>query len=236
MADRGELLDRVCEALSRPGVGGLLGTPEIVEDLLLLGALEGKAVFGSMSRGGIAGATFELDDRFTAYDAATIASAGLQGGKMLLRIDPDDAASAATLGARGRAVSELAQRELVAMVEPFMCRRTDGRLRVELTPEAAIRSAAIAAGLGTSSAYTWLKLPVVEEMERVTAATTLPVLLLGGEVSEDQDAAFERWASALALPTVIGLIVGRSLLYPPDDDVANTVNPAVGLLGGAVAR
>jgi hypothetical protein len=75
------------------------------------------------------------------------------------------------------------------MDEPFMCRRTDGRLRVELTPEAVVRSSAIAAGLGTTSAYTWLKRPVVEEMERVAAATTLPVLLLGGEVSEDHDAA-----------------------------------------------
>jgi len=236
MADRGELLDRLCEALSRPGVGGVLGTPDIVEDLLLLGALDGKAVYGSMNRGGLAGASFELDDRFTAYDAAAIARSRFDGGKMLLRIDADDPASLATIEACSRAVSELAERELVAMVEPFVCRRADGRLRVELTPEAVIRASAIAAGLGTTSAYTWLKLPVVEDMERVAAATTLPVLLLGGEVSEDQDAAFERWRRALALPTVLGLVVGRSLLYPPDDDVAAAVDAAVGLLPRAVAR
>src|SRR3982751_737723 len=64
MADRGELLDRVCVALSRPGVDGVMGTPDILEDLLLLGALEGKVVFGSMNRGGLAGSVFELDDRF----------------------------------------------------------------------------------------------------------------------------------------------------------------------------
>jgi hypothetical protein len=236
MADRQELLDRLCEALSRPGVGGLLGTPDIVEDLLLLGALDGKAVYGSMNRGGLAGASFELDDRFTAYDAAAIARAGFEGGKMLLRIDADDPGSLATIEGCSRAVSELAERELVAMVEPFMCRRTEGRLRVELTPEAVIRSSAIAAGLGTTSAYTWLKLPVVEDMERVAAATTLPVLLLGGEVTADQDAAFERWGRALALPTVLGLVVGRSLLYPPDDDVGAAVDAAVGLLPRAVAR
>jgi len=236
MADRGELLDRLCEALSRPGVGGVLGTPDIVEDLLLLGALDDKAVFGSMNRGGLAGAQFELDDRFTAYDAAAIARAGFDGGKMLLRIDTEDPGSLATIEACSRAVSDLAERELVAMIEPFLCRRTDGRLRVELTPEAAIRASAIAAGLGTTSAYTWLKLPVVEDMERVAAATTLPVMLLGGEVAADQDAAFERWARALALPTVVGLVVGRSLLYPPDDDVAAAVDAAVGLLPRAVVR
>jgi hypothetical protein len=235
MADRTDLLDRLCLALSRPGVTGVLGTPDIVEDLLLLDALDGKVIFGSMNRGGIAGAAFEIDDRFTAYDAAALADMGYQGGKMLLRIDPGDPATAATLEACSRAVSELAARELVAMVEPFMTSRVDGRVRADLSTEAAIRASAIAAGLGTTSAYTWLKVPVVEEMERVAAATTLPTLLLGGEVSEDQDAAFESWRRALAPPNVIGLVVGRSLLYPPDDDVAAAVDTAAGLLSGVLA-
>ena len=40
MADRADLLERMSLALSRPGVDGVLGTADIVEDLLLLGALE----------------------------------------------------------------------------------------------------------------------------------------------------------------------------------------------------
>jgi hypothetical protein len=95
-----------------------------------------------------------------------------------------------------------------------------------------IRSMAVASGLGTTSAYTWLKLPVVEEMERVVAASTLPALLLGGEVSADQDAAFNRWRKALQMPSVRGLVVGRTLLYPPDDDVSGAVDAAVELLRG----
>jgi hypothetical protein len=62
------------------------------------------------------------------------------------------------------------------------------------------------------------------------AATTLPALILGGEVAEDQQAAFAMWQKALALPTVQGLVIGRSLLYPPGDDVATAVDTAVGLL------
>jgi Cgl0159-like len=65
MANRFELLERLCLALSRPGVDGVLGTADILDDLLLLGALEDKVVIGSMNRGGLAGASFELDDRFT---------------------------------------------------------------------------------------------------------------------------------------------------------------------------
>jgi hypothetical protein len=232
MADRLELLDRICLALSRPGVNGVLGTPDVLEDLLLLGALDGKVVVGSMNRGGLAGTVFEIDDRFTAYDAASLARDGFEGGKMLLRIDPDDPSTVATVEACGRAVSELASRRLLAMVEPFISHRVDGRVRIDLGAEASIRAMTVAAGIGNTSAYTWLKVPVVEDMERVMAATTLPALLLGGEVSSAQDAAFESWRKALKLPTVQGLVIGRSLLYPPGDDVAAAVDTAVSLLQG----
>jgi hypothetical protein len=235
MADRGELLDRLCLALSRPGVTGVLGTPDVIDDLLLLGALDGKAVFGSMNRGGLQGAAWEADDRFTAYHAGTIEAMGFEGGKMLVRIDPDDPATADTVEACALAVSDLAERGLVALVEPFMATRAEGRLRSVLSTEAAIRASVIAAGLGTTSAHTWLKVPVVEDMERVVAATTLPTVLLGGEVSDDQDATFASWERALRVPGAIGLVVGRSLLFPPDDDVAGAVDAAVGLLPREVA-
>lgn len=230
MADRADLLDRLVLALSRPGVNGVLGTPDVLEDLLLLGALEGKVVVGSMNRGGLAGTVFEIDDRFTAYDAESIARSGFEGGKMLTRIDPDDASTVATLEACGRAVGSLAAHDLMAMVEPFISHRVDGRVRNDLTAEAMIRAMTVAAGLGPTSAHTWLKVPIVDEMERAMAATTLPALILGGEVSSDPDAAFASWQKALALPTVQGLVIGRSLLYPAGDDVAAAVDTVVGLL------
>jgi hypothetical protein len=230
MGDRADLLDRLCTALSRPGVNGVLGTADILDDLLLLRALDDKVVVGSMNRGGVAGTAFEMDDRFTGYDAASIAAAGFEGGKMLLRIDPDDPATVATLESCADAVTDLAGHGLMAMVEPFISHRVDGRVRNDLTADAMVRANAIAAGLGTTSARTWLKVPFVDEMERAMAATTLPALILGGEVADDQDAAFESWRKALDLPTVQGLVIGRSLLYPPGDDVAAAVDVAVGLL------
>jgi hypothetical protein len=230
MANRADLLDRICTALARPGVNGVLGTPDIIEDLLLLGVLDDKVVIGSMNRGGLAGSTFEIDDRFTAYDADSINAAGYEGGKMLLRIDPEDPSTAATLQACGNAVSELASRRRMAMVEPFISHRVDGRIRNDLSAEAMLRATTVAAGLGTTSAYTWLKVPVVDDMERVMASTTLPALILGGEVSADAEAAYARWSKALALPTVHGLVIGRSLLYPANGDVADAVDRAVGLL------
>jgi DhnA family fructose-bisphosphate aldolase class Ia len=230
MENRFDLLDRLMVALSRPGVDGVLGTADIIEDLLLLGALDNKIAVGSMNRGGLLGSAFEMDDRFTGYSAAGIAAANLDAGKMLLRIDPDDPATIRTLEACSAAVSELAAARVPVMIEPFMVTRDGGSRRNDLTPAAVIRSVAISAGLGTTSAYTWLKLPVVAEMDRVAEASTLPVLLLGGDPSGDQDAMFASWKQALSLPTVRGLVVGRSLLYPPAGDVAAAVDTAVSLL------
>ncbi|MFF3468143.1 aldolase [Streptomyces sp. NPDC002619] len=229
LADRFQLLDRMCVALKRPGVTGVLATADILEDLLLLGVLDGKSVFGSMNRAGLAGSVFEIDDRFTGYDAETIAAMGFDGGKMLTRIALGDPATPSALENTARAVNKLNDRHLIAMVEPFISEWRDGKIRNDLSPDAVVKSITIASGLGRRTAYTWLKLPVVADMERVLASSTLPALLLGGEVT-DLDAAFASWGKALKLPTAQGLVVGRSLLYPSDGDVAGAVDRAVSLL------
>lgn len=230
MADRKDLLERLRTALARPGVDGLLATADIAEDLLLLGALEDKVVFASINRGGLAGSTFELDDRPTGYDVRGAIEAGFEGAKMLTRIDLGDAGSVATLESCGRAVSELNRAKLVAMLEPFMSSRIGGVVVNDLSADAVIKSVHIAQGLGASSAYTWMKLPVVAEMERVMDATTLPTLLLGGDPEGAPDETFTRWQVALALPSVRGLVAGRTMLYPADDDVAGAVDAAVSLV------
>ena len=232
MASRHELLERLVTAVSRPGVDGVLGTPDILDDLLLLGALEDKVVVGSMNRGGLQGASFELDDRFTAYRAEDIAACGLDGGKTLTRICYDDPGTVATLEATATAVNELAALGLMAMIEPFLSERRDGRVVNLLDPDSTIRSIHIAAGLGGTSAHTWLKLPVVDELERVMAATTLPTLLLGGDPQGDPEDTYDSWGRALTLPPVRGLVVGRALLYPPDGDVAAAVDIAGALVHG----
>ena len=234
MANRADLLERLCLALSRPGVDGVLATADILDDLLLLGALDGKVVLGSMNRGGLQGARFELDDRFTGHRPEDIERLGFDAGKLLLRIDYDDPGSLTTLESTARAVDAMAARKLPVFVEPFISHRDErGRLRNDLSAEAVTKSIAIASGLGGSSAYTWLKVPVTDDpddMAEVMAASTLPAVLLGGEVGDDQDGAYEKWRGALQLPTVRGLVVGRSLLYPADGDVAAAVDTAVGLL------
>lgn len=231
MADRRQMLERMRTALAVPGVHGVLGTPDVLEDLLLMGALEDRIVFGSMNRGGLHGSSWELEDRFTAYDAAAIQHAGFTGGKMLTRIDLADERSSRTMEWTARAIDELAARDLIAMVEPFWSTRQGGALRNDLDPESVIRAIHVAQGLGRTSAHTWLKLPAVAEIERVMAATTLPTLILGGDPrGGDVEAVYASWRHALAQPPVQGLVIGRSLLYPQDDDVETAVRTAVEML------
>ncbi|MBV5243114.1 MULTISPECIES: Cgl0159 family (beta/alpha)8-fold protein [Mycolicibacterium] len=229
MNSRTDLLDRLRAALAEPGVDGVLATADILDDLVLLGALEDKVVFSSFNRGGLAGSSFELDDRMTGATAASTAAARMNGGKMLCRIDLDDPGTVSTMAACAQAVDELAAHGLIAMLEPFLSSRVDGRVRNDLSPDAVIKSVHIGQGLGSTSAYTWMKLPVVDEMDRVMESTTMPTLLLGGDPA-DPEAAFASWEKALSLPSVRGLIVGRTLLYPPDDDVGAAVATAVGMI------
>jgi DhnA family fructose-bisphosphate aldolase class Ia len=232
MASRYDLLQRLVAALSRPGVDGVLGTPDIIEDLALLGALDDKIAVGSMNRGGLHGAVFEMDDRCTGYDVDSMVAAGVDAAKLLVRVNLWDSRTARTLEETARAVTASARATLPIMLEPFMSDWVDGRIVNDLSTDAVITSVAIASGLGASSAYTWLKLPVVNDMERVMEAATLPTLLLGGDSAADADKTYASWEAALALPGVHGLLVGRTLLYPQDDDVARAVGTAASLVHG----
>ena len=234
MADRYDLLERLAIALDRPGVDGVLGTPDIIDDLALLGLLDDKIVVGSMNRGGLRHSSFEMDDRFTAYDIQGIVRDGLDFAKTLLRINFSDNGSASTIEGNARAVSEAAAARVPIMLEPFVSSWVGDRIVNDLSTDAVIKSVAIAAGLGTSSAYTWMKLPVVDDMERVMAATTMPTLLLGGDPQSGEEEAFQLWEGALALPGVRGLVAGRTLIYPVDGDVAAAVDTAASLVHASV--
>ena len=231
MADRRGLLERLVTALADPDVDGVLGTPDIIEELLLLGALEGKVVIGSMNRAGLHGSAWTMDDRFSGYDAAGIAACRLEGCKMLLRIDDQDTGTLPTLQSCAAAVSERAGAGLLAMIEPLPYRRdAAGTLVLQTDAAALARVVGIASALGRTSAYTWLKMPACAEPEVVFGATTLPCVVLGGVPGPDHAAQVASWAPTLQQPTVRGLVVGRTVLYPPDGDVAGVVAAAAKVL------
>ena len=62
------------------------------------------------------------------------------------------------------------------------------------------------------------------------SCTTLPALILGGSPGPDPEATYASWVEAMEVPNVRGLVVGRTLLYPADDDVTAAVAASVDMI------
>jgi len=233
VADRYTLLDRLLRALAVPGVDGVLASADLLEELAWLGALDDRLAIGTMNRGGIIGASWELDDRMTAYDVDHVEANGLDGGKTLLRIDDTDPGVARTIESVAAVTTQLADRGLMAMIEPLPYRKEpDGRAVLDSSVERLIKVVAIASGLGSSSSHTWLKIPGSDRMDEVAGATTLPIVMLGGDPGADAEGTFARWSAAMRQPNVRGLVAGRALLYPHEDQPEQAVRRAAAIVHG----
>ena len=231
IANRRLLLDRLVRSLSNPNVDGVLASADIVEELAWLGALESKLVFGTMNRGGYLGTTWGLDDPMTAYDADSIAELGLDAGKVLVRFEDTDIGVGRTIEYVVEAMRLLAEREIVCLVEPLPYKKdATGMPMLDKSTDRLDKIVSITAGFGSSASYTWLKLPSWTSHVTLRESTTLPILLLGGDPGEDLDTTFEEWRSAMQIPNVIGLVAGRPLLYPFDNDVERSVDRAAKLV------
>jgi len=236
VADRYTLLDRLMRALAVPGVDGVMASADILEELAFLGALNEKIAIGTMNRGGIIGARWELDDRLTSYDPQHIEDNGLDGGKLLLRIEDTDPGVAGTIEMAAALTTDLADRKLMCMIEPLpYVKDEQGVAKLDTSLERLVKVVAIASGLGACSAYTWLKIPAVDEMSVVAGATTMPILMLGGDPGANAPAVFDRMRKAMDEPNVRGLVSGRTLLYPHERSVEDVVAMAAHMVHGDVA-
>ena len=73
--------------------------------------------------------------------------------------------------------------------------------------------------MGDSSLRLWLKIPYCDHFDQVARATTLPILMLGGEAAGDPTGILEEFATGMrAGSNVRGALVGRNVLFPGDDD------------------
>jgi len=229
MADRGDYLGRILRVLQCPLIDGVMSTMDVLEDLLVLddlrrgeseaSFLDGRLLIASLNRGGLAGAAWEMDDPVTAATPASCRYWNLDGAKMLLRIGDQDAGSLRTIEACARAITELDALGLPMFLEPLPAVRSETGFKLIKTADALARAAGVASALGSSSRRLWLKLPYCEDYDVVARATTLPILLLGGESAGDVTPFLRQLETGLAAaPNVRGALVGRNVLYPGDAD------------------
>ncbi len=229
MGDRHQFLGRALRVLEDPLLDGVLGSTDILEELLILSSLErqrtgnsfldDRVLVGSMNRGGLAGTTFEMEDAFTGMSAARLATLRCDAGKMLYRLDPQDPASGRTITACAHAINDLREHGLAAFVEPLPVTKKESGYANRKDPASLLRQCGVASGLGDSSAHVWLKIPYCEDMALICRSTTLPILLLGGPARESAVDTLRDFASGLAAgPRVRGAIIGRNLLFPGHAD------------------
>ncbi len=231
MGDRASYLGRIARTLMGEGVDGVMATPDIIEELLLIdyllkekghaGLLDDKLVIGSMNRSGLAGVEFEMDDRLTAMTVEHLKELGCDGGKLLLRIDPGKQSrySIATMAYCAQAVSDCRKAGLPTFVEPLPVEETANGYKVVMTPDALIQTIGVATSLGGSSRDMWIKVPYVPEYHRVVKATTLPILMLGGASKENPLSTIGEFEQGMGEgANVRGVMVGRNVLYCGNDD------------------
>ncbi len=222
MADRHELLARIVRVLSHAGIDGVMSTPDVVEDLLILSGLvrerggqsplDERLIVGCMNRG-------EMDDSFTAFTTRRMVVLGLDGGKVMLRVDPTDSGSHATIAGCVRAVTELAEANLLAFLEPLPVVRENGAYKVVRTARALTEAVSVASAMGASSLYTWLEVPTCPDFEQVTRATTLPLVIQGGDTVGNPRPVIEDLRRGMASgPNIRGAMIGRNVLYPGAED------------------
>jgi hypothetical protein len=132
--------------------------------------------------------------------------------------------------------TELADRKIMCMIEPLPYLKNEaGRAVLDTSHEKLVKVVAIASGLGSSSAYTWLKIPPSERMDEVAGATTLPIVMLGGDPGANWNATFNLWETSMQQPNVRGLVAGRAMLYPAEGSVEEAVARGVQMVHGTVA-
>lgn len=230
MGDRYQYLARILRVLQEPGVDGVMATADVLEELFLVQSLvrqqggraflDDRVLVGCMNRGGLAGAVFEMRDRFTALTPRQLQQLRLDAAKMMVRLDWQNPDSGSTLYDCARALGALERRGLPAFLEPLPVQREDAGYRVLRTAEAFVRTIGIATALGASSRLRWLKIPYVQDYPRVVRATTCPLLMLGGEAA-DPVGLLEDFASGVAAgANVRGVLVGRNVLFPGEADPA----------------
>lgn len=238
MADRHDLLARLVSALRCETVDGVLGSMDILEDLLILhgemdknqqGFLDNKLLITSLNRGGIPGSAWELNDPITASNAETCVRFGIDASKMLLRVDISSADTLQTILACAEGVRDMNKYNLPIFLEPLPVKRIQNRFQVINEADELIPLLSLTAALGDYSRNIWLKIPFVSDFSRVAGATTLPIVILGGDRSGGLNMAEIVKNAMESGHQVRGAMLGRNVLYPTEGTPAS-VSETIGTI------
>ena len=231
MGDRLDYLGRILKVMTTSTIDGVMATPDIIEDLLLVdyllkengvpGFLDDKVLIGCMNRSGLQGLEYEMDDRMTAFTAERMEQLGMDGAKIMFRVDTGfhSRYSIHTIDYCDQAIRRCNAVGLPVFLEPLPVVKTASGYQVKMDADELIKTIGVGSALGDSSTGLWLKIPYVPEYYRVLRATTLPVLMLGGASTGNPVDTIQNFERGMGEGfNVRGAMVGRNMLYPGKDD------------------
>jgi hypothetical protein len=230
LADRINMLRHLAILLNLDFIDGIMATPDVIEDLAILGCLANKLAIATLNRGGLSGSAFEFEDLVTALDINSRFASYYDGFKILLRIKLSDRGTLVSLSQTAELITASAEMQRPVFLEliPVLDTPDDPDAFVDHV----IRDIHIASALGSSSAYTWLKLPLgskTDRIEEIVNATTLPIVLLGGDPPGGLKSLISPFKEAFKHESIRGLALGRSVLNP-EFDITNALNDLADLL------
>jgi DhnA family fructose-bisphosphate aldolase class Ia len=229
MGNRWGLLGRILRVVTAPDADGVMTTPDIMEELLIVNRitrdlggpsfLDGKVLMGCMNRGGLAGAAFEMDDRMTGFTPERISQLRLDAAKLMFRLEPSEPTSLDTIEYCVHAINRLHDLGIPAFLECLAVQKSEGKYKMIKAAPDLVKVIGVASGLGKSSMGTWLKIPYCDKYELIAQATTCPILMLGGESKGDPTGILTEFAAGMrAGATIRGALVGRNVTFPGRDD------------------
>jgi DhnA family fructose-bisphosphate aldolase class Ia len=222
-----EFFGALAEAL--PSCDGILATAQPLSGLAEAGHLSSShRTYLSVNRTGLAGSAFELDDRLVA-SVGRAAVDGWTGIKHMTRIDMKDPMTASALELLGRVLEDSREAGLEALIEPLLWR--DGRVCRE--PDDIVLAAVVAHDIGAPV----IKVPVPaaapgvarrRAVARIVASVSVPVLFLGGPMSEGGRERVLDEVRDVMEGGGAGMAMGRALYQDPDPaDMAALVRSLV---------
>jgi len=230
LGDRFELLGRALRVLSSE-FDGVVTTVDVMEELLILDQLivdeggesviDDTLLIAAVNPGGLAGSAWELSDRFTSFSSESVARLRLDGVFARLRLDAENKDAGDLLSSIGAAVEEVDRigHNIPLLLAPLPVRRGPGGIEPLLRAEELVKMAGVASALGSTSMHTWLAMPPVEDLAWVARATTLPMLMLGGDAGDATPAMLASFAAGMqAGDNVRGIMAGASVMFPPDGE------------------
>jgi len=168
----------------------------------------------SLNRTGLSESAFEWDDRLVVRPQTAVRW-GLDGAKLLIRIDPTRAETSRQLEMCGEICDICERWDLPLILEPLYCTQVRGRLKVDYRPDKIRYAAIVAADFSVPA----LKIPYPDGPSRssrrrsfrdIVHSVNARVLVLGGRKVRTK-AFLERSQDAI-LDGGSGLVIGRNVL------------------------